>query len=408
MLKFLWALVLHLSILSGTTSLAVQNDSLSSPQARGLEHSSTSGQILAPKVFIFSMFDPEADVWYNIPEFNLTARTIPVPGFSPLFPDAHCTDDGSVCQLTMGEGEINAAVTVSSLVRSSLFDLTETYFLIAGIAGISPKFGTTGSVTFARYAVQVSLQYELDAREIPSNFTTGYVPQGTRAPGQYPTEIYGTEVFEINDALRKAAFDFAKNATLNDTDVAIAYRKNYVSDPSFAPAAQSPSVVLCDTATSDTFWLGTLLAEAFENTTTLFTNNTATYCTTQQEDNATLEALLRGATCGLVDFSRIIIMRTASDFDRPPPGQASADGLDLSISGGFPPSITNLYLAGVKVVEGIVREWDDRFKTGIKPTNYVGDIFGSLGGTPDFGPGSKFEGKGGAKKNLKKRSRRAF
>ena len=45
--------------------------------------------------------------------------------------------------------------------------------MIAGIAGVSPKVATLGSVTFARYAVQVALQYEFDAREIPDNFTTG-------------------------------------------------------------------------------------------------------------------------------------------------------------------------------------------------------------------------------------------
>ena len=45
--------------------------------------------------------------------------------------------------------------------------------MIAGIAGVSPKVATLGSVTFARYAIQVALQYEFDAREIPDNFTTG-------------------------------------------------------------------------------------------------------------------------------------------------------------------------------------------------------------------------------------------
>ena len=46
--------------------------------------------------------------------------------------------------------------------------------MVGGIAGINPKIATLGSVTFARYAVQVALQYEFDAREIPDNFTTGY------------------------------------------------------------------------------------------------------------------------------------------------------------------------------------------------------------------------------------------
>lgn len=59
--------------------------------------------VVKPKVFIISMFDPEAEVWWNIPEFDLLALNITVPGFSPLFPDAYCTEDGEICQLITGE-----------------------------------------------------------------------------------------------------------------------------------------------------------------------------------------------------------------------------------------------------------------------------------------------------------------
>ncbi|KAG5730255.1 hypothetical protein E4T56_gene10588 [Termitomyces sp. T112] len=346
---------------------------------------------IAPKVVIISMFDSEGDVWYGIPEFNLLARNITVPGLSPIFPDVHCTSDGSVCQLTTGEAEINAATTITSLVNSPSFDLTKTYFMIAGIAGVNPKLATTGSVTFARYAVQVALQYEFDARDKPADFPTGYVPQGSFRPDQYPQELYGTEVFEVNDALRKLAVGYAKQATLNDTLAAQQYRANYKTNSVFAAGAEGPSIVECDTATSDNFWSGTLLSEAFENTTTLFTNGTGVYCTTQQEDNATLESLMRAAKAGLVDFSRIIIMRTASDFDREFPGQTAAANL-FGNPGGFIPSILNIHLAGVKVVQGIIDNWDGTFAAGVAPTNYIGDIWGSLGGNPDFGPGSIFGG----------------
>lgn len=83
-------------------------------------------------------------------------------------------------------------------------------------------------------------------------------------------------------------------------------------------------------------------------------------------------------------------MRTASDFDRPPPGEDAIDNLFYAEQGGFPPSIKNIYLAGIKVVEGIVLGWDNLFAAGIKPTNYIGDIFDTLGGTPDFGQPSEF------------------
>ncbi|KAL8706899.1 MAG: hypothetical protein Q9201_000059 [Fulgogasparrea decipioides] len=296
------------------------------------------------------------------------------------YPNPHAKD----------QAQINAASSITALILSPLFDLRKTYFMVAGIAGINPRVATLGSVTFARFAIQVALQYEFDARSIPANFSTGYVPQGSTSPTEYPQSIYGTEVFEVNDALRQLAIGFAKAATLNDSSTAAAYRANYASISAYTPGSQVPSVLGCDVATSDTYFSGTLLSQAFENTTTLFTNGSGIYCTTAQEDNATLEALLRGAVNNLTDFSRIIIMRTASDFDRPYVGEADTVNLFYADQGGFEPAIRNIYLAGIKVVQGILNEWDSTFEKGIKPNNYIGDIFGSLGGKPDFGPGSEF------------------
>ncbi|PSS15265.1 hypothetical protein M430DRAFT_124100 [Amorphotheca resinae ATCC 22711] len=376
-------------------------------------------EVITPKVFIISMFSPEADIWYTNAETpgsigNLLARNITVPGFSPLFPQAHCLADGSVCQLTTGESEINAATTISALMHSKLFDLTKTYFLIAGIAGINPKQGTLADVALSKYAVQVALQYEFDAREIPENFTTGYVPQGAYAPDQYPGSIYGTEVFEVNEALRDLAVGFAKTAKLNDSSAAQAYRAHYADagETRYAAAVRAPGIITCDTATSDVYFSGELLGEAFENTTTLFTNGSAVYCMTAQEDNATLEAMIRAAIRGTVDFARIILMRTASDFDRPYPGLSDLDNLFYADQGGFVPAVENIYLAGTPIIHGILRDWDKVFEKGVKPTNYIGDIFGTLGGTPDFGPGAAagypLFGSGGYAEDeqpMKKRSR---
>ena len=83
-------------------------------------------------------------------------------------------------------------------------------------------------------------------------------------------------------------------------------------------------------------------------------------------------------------------MRTASDFDRPYPGEPGTVNLFYAEQGGFEPAIQNIYLAGIKVVEGILSGWNSTFAKGVNATNYIGDIFGSLGGTPDFGPGSEF------------------
>ncbi|GAB7349430.1 hypothetical protein MBLNU459_g8539t3 [Dothideomycetes sp. NU459] len=371
---------------SASASVLAKRVDVAAPslEERALEY------VVKPKVFIISMFDPEAEVWFGIPEFDILAKNITVPGFSPLFPDAHCTANGDICQLTTGESEINAAVTIASLVRSPRFDLTNTYFMVAGIAGVNPEVATICSVTFARYAVQVALQYEFDPREIPANFSTGYIPQGSTVPDEYPQSIYGTEVFEVNQNLQKIAANFARNATLNDSDAAIAYRANYAASAAFAAGAAGPAVYECDVATSDVYYSGDILSSAFGNYTTLVTNGSGVYCTTAQEDNATLEALLRAAVEKLVDFSRIIVMRTASDFDRPWPGEAATYNLFYADQGAFEPAIQNIYLAGVKVVEGILSGWNSTFSKGVNASNYIGDIFGTLGGEPDFGPGSEF------------------
>jgi purine nucleoside permease len=145
--------------------------------------------------------------------------------------------------------------------------------------------------------------------EIPVNFSTGYIPQGSTTPNEYPQSIYGTEVSEVNTALRSLAVGFAKTATLNDRTLAQACRANYVNPQTsvYAAGAASPSVVECDVATSNVYYSSRILSEAFENFTTLVTNGTGVYCMTAQEDNATLEALLRATVAGIVDFARIIV-----------------------------------------------------------------------------------------------------
>ncbi|KAG6908784.1 hypothetical protein DXG01_003313 [Tephrocybe rancida] len=332
---------------------------------------------IKPKVFIFSLYSSEGAAWYGIPEFDVLAQNITIPGLSPLFPDAHCTSDGAVCQLTTGEAEINAAITITSLLYSPVFDLSSTYFLIAGVAGVNPKHATIGSVTFARFAVQVALQYEFDARDKPDDHPTGYVPQGSQAPWEYPHELYGTEVYEVNDALRKRAVAFARTATLFDSEAAQARRANYAQTSIYAIGAAPPAVEECDTATSDNYWSGDLLSEAFENTTSLFTNGTGVYCTSQQEDNAILAAIMRATSWGAAQYSRIIVMRSASDFDRPYEGQSAADNL-FTPSPGYAVSLENTYRAGVKVVQGILEGWEETFEQGIPTTNRMGDVFGPL------------------------------
>ncbi|QDS69879.1 hypothetical protein FKW77_000591 [Venturia effusa] len=379
-------------LVAGTSAPAIRSGikkrGIATPKAIRQRSTAACSSIVKPKFFIISMFSSEADIWYADTELNLYAKNITVPGFSPLFPDAHCTESGDVCQLTTGEGEINAASTLSALWTSGCFDLASTYFMIAGISGGNPYHVTTGSVTFSKYAVQLNLQYEFDHSQTPANASSGYYPQDASYPDEYsardyPGEIYGTEAFELNENLRDHLYDIASSVTLNDTTAAAVYRAKYTISPGNEP----PSVVKCDSGTSDNYWSGSVLADAFTNYTLLLTNGSGVYCGTQQEDNATLEALLRGALAGKLDFARIIIMRTISDFDRAPPGETETYHLIEAEQGGFTPSVNNIYIAGIEIVHDVLRNWNSTYAGGIKPENYVGDLWNSLNSevAPDIG-----------------------
>lgn len=283
---------------------------------------------------------------------------------------------------------VNAALSVSALISSDVFDLSKTYFLITGIAGVNPRKATIGSVALPKFAIQVDTQMEFDAREIPTDWRTGYVPLGAGSVDSYPKFITGSEIYELSDALRKQAMLFAKNVKLQDSSRAKEYRARFAESPRdiYHAATLEPKVLEGDVLSSNTFWHGRLLSDAMGHVAKLYTTGKGEYAMTAQEDTGILAALLRAAILGRVDFSRILITRAGSDFDRQPSDAIPKLPCDMDRSGGLQPALWNLYLVGSSIARGILRGWNDQFDKGLNDENYVGDFFASLGGEPDFLP----------------------
>lgn len=302
------------------------------------------------KVMIVSMFGPEGKVWLD----RLGPwREIAVDGLSPDYPTVHCNRQ-DVCVMTTGMGHANAAASMMALTFSPRFDLRHTYFMIAGIAGIDPQQGTVGSAAWAKYLVDFGIQWELDAREIPPGWHTGYLGINTKSPADKPSPDYRTEVFQLNPQLADTAFALSRGVALSDDAQAQAARAKY----SYAPANRPPAVIQCDTLAGDTWWSGTLLGQRARDWTKILTDGKGVYCTTQQEDNATYEALKRAASVHKVDLTRVAVLRAGSDFDRPYDGQTSVDNLlNYAAQGGFTIAIENLYRSGNPLVQDIVAHW---------------------------------------------------
>jgi purine nucleoside permease len=283
---------------------------------------------------------------------------------------------------------INAALSVNTLLSSGRFDLSKTYFILSGIAGGNPRLTTLGGVAFARFAVQVDTQMEWDAREIPSSWKSGYVPMGASTPNSFPRGIHGSEVYELNDNLRGICLDATRSIALDDSKKAAASRAHYAGSPDgmYKAATLPPSVIEGDVLSSNTFWHGFYLSESMDNVAKVYTAGRGNYAMTAQEDTAILAALLRGALQEKVDFSRVILMRAACNFDREPTTDEPPQLPWVMDSGGLAPATRNLYTTGASIISIIRADWQSRFEQGIKPDNYIGDIFGSLGGNPGFVP----------------------
>jgi len=313
----------------------------------------TRGAPMPVKVLVINLFGIEAAPWIGALK---PTQDIAVLGLSSDYPFVKCNAD-AVCQVTTGMGHANAAASVMAVLLSDLFDLRETYFLIAGIAGIDPAHGTLGSAAWARYLVDVGIAHEIDARELPKGWSDGYFGVMTNGPNEVPKLDYRTEVFWLDEALLQQALALSRGTKLEDADDLRAYRRHYRE----AAANHPPAVIQCDTLSGDTWWSGRRLGEHARHWTRLLTGGKGVYCTTQEEDNAVLNALTRGSESKLLDLRRVADLRSGSDFDRPYPGQAVlASVIDQrALTDAASIAADNLVHAGMPLVAAIVAHWEE-------------------------------------------------
>lgn len=310
------------------------------------------------KVLIINMFGLEAAPWLAAlhPEQSIRVPGLARPGQGPDMANVRCTAAG-ICQLTTGMGHANAAASMMAVLYSGLFDFRRTYFIVAGIGGIDPERGTIGSAAWARFLVDGGIAHEVDPRELPPNWHDGYFGVLTNSPDAMPKLEYGTEVFRLDETLLQKALALSQAAVLEDAPALAAYRQHY-REPA---ARRPPSVLLCDTLTSDTWWAGQRLGERARHWTQLVTKGAGTYCTSQQEDNATFEAMMRASESGLIDLQRVAVLRSGSDFDRPYPGQSVLSSLQAQgdLNGAMHAATENLVRAGMPLVGAIQTHWDE-------------------------------------------------
>ncbi len=78
------------------------------------------------------------------------------------------------------------------------------------------------------------------------------------------------------------------------------------------------------------------------------------------EDTGTLQSLKFLAHAGKADWNRILILRTVSNYDQPPPGMTAWESLAAENAGkysAFLPALESAYAVGHVVVDKLVENW---------------------------------------------------
>ena len=312
------------------------------------------------KVVVVTMFERGADTGDEPGELQYWVERekldIVLP-FPQGYHDLRMNQQGVLAVLT-GVGTAKAAASIMALGLDPRFDLHQAYWLVAGIAGIDPADGSLGSAAWAEWVVDGDLSHEIDAREIPSDWPTGYIPLRRSLPYEQPHRVADEgESFHLNPALVDWAYRLTKDLPLEDTD-SMRKRREQFEQPN---ARRPPFVLKGDTLSSMTFWHGKLMNQWANDWVKYHTDGEGNYVTTAMEDTGTLQALTFLARSGRVDRNRALVLRTASNYDEQRPGVSAAQSLAETKIGSYSaylPSLDAAWRVGSAVVHELTRNWN--------------------------------------------------
>ena len=163
------------------------------------------------------------------------------------------------------------------------------------------------SAAWAKFIVDGDLGYEIDARQIPPDWSTGYVPLGRSTPYQGPPQPFNSngvqQVYQLNASLADFAFGLTANVVLPDDKNLRQIRSGY---PSYRNGLRPPFVLEGDVLAADTFWTGDLLNSWAEDWVSYWTHKEGSFAMSAFEDAAIAQALQFLSQAGRADKNRLL------------------------------------------------------------------------------------------------------
>ncbi|MGE9293920.1 MAG: purine nucleoside permease [Puniceicoccales bacterium] len=322
---------------------------------------------VCPKVVLVTMFEPAGRPG-ELSLFKERLDLTPVELAETGLREVHLGADGDLLALCTGVGTANTAISLTSLGLCPEIDISESFFIIAGIAGADPTAATLGSPVWADWCVDGDLAFEIDAREIPADWPTGILPLGSTRPfgpsDNLPQDDLGSsyQVFEFNHALVQAAYDLSAKLALETSPAHEAYLKKFPED---VAARQAPSVLRGDCLSAARYFHGERATTWAREWVKHWTGGQGRFTTCGMEDSGTLHALKVLGTTGHANPTRALLLRTASNFTQPPPGEPATEHFtDENTFPAFDLALENGNRTATAVIDDILEnwpEWNSRF-----------------------------------------------
>lgn len=317
------------------------------------------------KMVVVSMFERDQDTGDKPGEFQLWVERLPLPETLPFpqgYRDLRYNPELGVLGIVTGIGNTKAGISITALGSDSRFDLSKAYWLVAGISGIDPEDGPTGSAAWAEWLVDGDLSHEIDPREMPKDWPTGYLPLRKTEPYELPLpeREKSDMVVQLNSQLVNWAYELTKDIKLEDNETIKKMRERYVDHPA---SSMAPIVMKGDQLAGSTYWHGALLNDWANDWVKYWTNNQGNFVTSAMEEMGTYHALERLHQVGKVDKNRLLVLRTASNFTMQWKGATAYESLageKLTGKGysAYIPSLEAAYQVGQKVVLNVVEHWE--------------------------------------------------
>jgi len=281
-------------------------------------------------------------------------------------PDVLRRNSDGVYAIVLKQGSLD----LNALALDPHFDLHHTYWIFSGISGVDPNVASVGSVAWGRWVVDGDALREIDDRTIPKGWPYGLYAIGADRPDTLPANAnhYGsvtdvaelTKAYPLNQSLARWAFNLSSKVKLSDDTVIAERRAQWKGFPN---AQKAPFILMGETLGAERYWHGPSRNKWAENWVKLWTKNQGQFVMTNEESQHYQLDIRTLSSLGYLDANRVMVLRSGSNFDMPPPGASITDSIGDEAP-GQKLAFDNNERAAEPVISELLKHWDE-YKTHI-------------------------------------------